>query len=59
MFVVGAPEDHCREWTRVSPNVARFTVDYDTRTVTARALGMGRQTARFVSATEGCRLVTR
>ncbi|MEO0604547.1 MAG: hypothetical protein AAF211_24140 [Myxococcota bacterium] len=54
LFVSGHDEAHCREWTRVKPDVARFKVDYVAKTVRARALGMGKQVARFEDAQLGC-----
>jgi len=53
-FVMQREEDFCREWVRVSPNVAKPKVDEEERVVTARALGMGKATARFVDDQLGC-----
>ncbi len=58
-FVMERDDAFCREWVRVSPDVARYRVDEASRTVTARSLGMGRQVARFVDAQVGCVLEPR
>jgi len=57
VFVMGRDEDFCAEWTRVSPDVAKFRVDHEARTVRARALGMGRTEARYTGEKTGCQLV--
>lgn len=54
VFVMGRDEDFCAEWTRVSPDVAKFRVDHEAKTVKARALGMGRTTARYTGEKTGC-----
>jgi hypothetical protein len=54
LFVAQRTEDECRAWVRVSPDVARFHVDWDERSVRARALGMGRTDAHFVDDQLGC-----
>jgi hypothetical protein len=54
IFVSGRSEDECREWTRVSPNVARFRVDERDKVVTANALWMGKTRARYVDEKTGC-----
>jgi CubicO group peptidase (beta-lactamase class C family) len=54
LFVMGMDEDFCREWVRVSPDVARFRVDYDDKRVEARALGMGRISAIYTGERTGC-----
>lgn len=59
IFVAGRSEDECREWTRVSPNVARFKVDTQDKVVTAHALWMGKTTARYVDEKTGCIIVDR
>jgi len=55
-FVLGRDADFCRDWLRVSPDVARFRIDVEDKVVTARALGMGKQVARYVDDERGCRL---
>lgn len=54
LFVMGRDEEFCREWVRVSPDVARFRVDYEAKVVKARALGMGRTSARYTGPRTGC-----
>jgi len=54
LFVSGRDEAFCKEWTRVKPNVARFKVNYVDQTVTARALLMGKQVARYRGEGLGC-----
>jgi CubicO group peptidase (beta-lactamase class C family) len=54
LFVMGMDEDFCREWVRVSPDVARFRVDYENERVKARALGMGRISAVHSDERTGC-----
>ncbi len=54
LFVLEQPEDFCRAWTRASPNVARFRVDRDARTVESSALLLWGARARFVDAHAGC-----
>ncbi len=54
LFVMGMDEDFCREWVRVSPDVARFRVDWDEKRVKARALGMGRTSAVHTGERTGC-----
>lgn len=56
-FVMGRDEEFCSEWVRVSPDIGRFRVDAQAKTVTAKALGMGRTQARFVDEESGCVLV--
>ncbi len=54
LFVMERDEDFCREWVRVSPDVARFRVDYEAERVKARALGMGRVSAVYTGERTGC-----
>lgn len=56
LFVMGMDEDFCREWVRVSPDVAKFRVDRDEQRVKARALGMGRTSAVYTGERTGCRI---
>lgn len=58
VFVAERPVEVCRDWTRVSPAVARFRVDEEAREVHATALGMKGTVARWVDADLGCVLVT-
>lgn len=54
VFVVGQDEETCAAILRVSPDVARGSVDREARTVTSRALGGWKRTARYVDARTGC-----
>lgn len=47
LFVMELTEAHCTAWTRVSPDVARATIDYQARRVHATALGFWSADARF------------
>ncbi len=59
VFVSGRDPQFCKEWTRVSPNVARFKIDEEAMTVTSRALGMGKQVAHYHGDGLGCTLEPR
>lgn len=59
VFVAGLDEDFCREWTRVSPDLARFRIDEDEQLVRANTLGLGRAVARYQGAQLGCVLEER
>ena len=54
-FVMERDQAFCEDWIRVSPDVARITVDEQAKSVTSRALMGWTRTARFVPG-EGCRL---
>ena len=54
LFVMGMDEDFCREWVRVSPDVAKFRVDWENKRVKARALGMGHTSAVYTGERTGC-----
>ncbi len=54
LFLLEQSEDFCRAWTKANPNVARFRVDRDTRTVESSALLLWGARARFVDAASGC-----
>jgi len=56
IHVAGRDEDWCRDWLRVSPDVARWRLRKD-GSVTARALGMASSTARYQGPGRGCVLV--
>jgi len=56
IHVAGRDEDWCRDWLRVSPDVARWRMRKD-GSVTARALGMAKTTARYQGPGRGCVLV--
>jgi hypothetical protein len=46
-FVMERDEAFCEEWIRVSPDIARITVDEQANTVTSSALMGWKRTARF------------
>jgi len=54
LYVSDRDEDECKEWTRVSPDIARFRVDEDTQTVTSKALGGAAVSFRYESEETGC-----
>lgn len=54
LFVSGRSEAACAAYTKVDPAVARTRVDLAEKRVSARSLGMGRQSARWVDAATGC-----
>lgn len=47
IFVQQRDEEHCRAWTKVTPDVANAEVDHQRRRVTATALGFYRSAASF------------
>ena len=53
LFIMEMDEAWCQEWTRVSPDISKFKVDYDEKTVKSRAL-LARSSARYIGAREGC-----
>ena len=53
VFVMGRDEDFCRSWARVSPDIAKFRVDYEAKSVRGRAL-LRRSTARYLGPHRGC-----
>ena len=53
LYVMKRDEAFCTEWTRVSPDIAKFKVHEAEQSVTARAI-FARSTARYVSEREGC-----
>jgi hypothetical protein len=53
LFVMELPEAHCAEWTRVSPDVAKATIDREHERVSATALGFWSASAHFDGRT-GC-----
>ena len=57
MFVSGGSEERCKNYVRVSPEVAKVKVDTETKTVTSRALGMAKTQARWISERQGCSIV--
>ena len=60
VLMVGMERDEafCAEWTRVSPDVAHFKVDQETKAVRSKALGMGKSYAVYTDARTGCVVTT-
>lgn len=56
LFVMNMPEDYCRAYTRASPDVARYSVDREQKTVEASALVLWGARARYVGPRAGCTL---
>lgn len=54
VFVLGRDEESCQDLLKVSPDLARFKVDREAKTVTSKALGGWSRSARFVDAQLGC-----
>ncbi len=54
LFVMEMPEDYCAAWTRASPAVTKFTVDFNRKTVDTTALAEWGSRARFDSDKFGC-----
>ncbi|MCA9653830.1 MAG: hypothetical protein H6712_19655 [Myxococcales bacterium] len=47
VFVMKQDEQWCRDWTKVTPDVADAEIDHERRRVTAVALGLYRSAASF------------
>lgn len=56
LFVMQMDEAYCRDWVRASPNVARFSVDLQAKTVAASAFISWTAKARYVDDKRGCLL---
>jgi hypothetical protein len=54
LFVMELDEDLCKAWLRASPDVARFSVNRQARTVEASALILWGARARHVDDRFGC-----
>lgn len=54
LFVSERSEDECKAWTKVSPDIARFSVDMETKTVKSTAIGMAPSEFQFSSEEMGC-----
>ncbi len=54
LFVMEMSEEYCRAWTKASPDVARFSVDTNAKTVEASAFVTWSARARFIDAKRGC-----
>ena len=55
LFVMELPEAQCVAWTKVTPDVAKVTIDRAAKRVEAHALGLWAASARFRGRT-GCAL---
>ena len=55
-FVLERDAGFCKEWTRVSPNIARVYVDVEAKTVQSTVLGFVPSTARYLGPALGCQL---
>lgn len=47
LFVMELSEAQCTAWTKVTPNVAKATIDWEAKRVQATALGLWAARARF------------
>jgi hypothetical protein len=56
LFVMNMSDEFCAAWVKASPNVAKFSVDKEKKTVEASALLAWGARARFVDARHGCLL---
>ncbi len=56
LFVMEQDEEYCRAWVRASPDIVKLRIDEEDKTVTARALGVVRATARWTGERSGCQL---
>jgi hypothetical protein len=54
VFVSEMPADYCQAWVKASPDVARYTVDSNLKTVEASAFISWTAKARFVDERRGC-----
>ncbi len=54
IFMMDQTEAYCEEWTAVSPEVARFRIDRDDRSITSRSLGFRPVTAIYIDDRQGC-----
>lgn len=53
-FVMRMDEDYCRAYTRASPDVARYSIDREKKTVEASALVLWGARARYIGPRYGC-----
>ena len=54
LFVMKMPDAYCAAWVKASPNVAKFNIDKEKKTVEASALLEWGATAHFVDERRGC-----
>lgn len=57
LFVMQMPEDYCQEYTRASPDIARYSVDREKKVVEASAIVLWGARARYQGPSFGCTLV--
>lgn len=53
-FVMEQDEAYCKEWVRASPNVARFSIDFEKKVVNASAFISWTARAHYVDDQHGC-----
>lgn len=53
-FVMNMPDDFCRAWVKASPDVARFGVNKEAKTVESSAFITWSARAHFVDDKRGC-----
>ena len=54
VFMMGQTEEYCADWSRVTPEVAKFKVDREEKSITSRSLGFRPVTAIYVDDRQGC-----
>lgn len=54
LFVMQRDQGYCGEWTRASPNLRTYRVDWANRRVETQAVLYWGASARYVSARRGC-----
>lgn len=54
VFVMRQSEEHCRAWTRNTPDVGSFEVNHEKKTVESSALLFWGAKARFAGQKQGC-----
>ena len=54
IFMMEQTEEYCAEWVRVSPEVARFKIDWENKSITSRSLGFRPVTSLYVDDRQGC-----
>lgn len=54
VFVMNMPDDYCAAYSKVTPDLFRYSVDRANKTVEASALAMWGARAHWVSARQGC-----
>lgn len=54
LFVMKMSDAYCKAWVKASPDVARFSIDLEKKTVEASALLQWSAKARYVDDRRGC-----